>query len=155
MPDWKVHLIFGFLFLILWLAVVSIFSFMLLDFQKLLILILLVSFISIFPDIDAKQSKSRRVFSLILSLSTSLIYIFLFPSTWYYGIAYFVVLYFLIALFPTRHRGVTHSFAFSLIFSLIITYILHLAFNFLEIEFLSWFSLILFAYSLHLFLDKI
>lgn len=56
---------------------------------------------------------------------------------------------------PDKAQGSDAQLCFLLIFSLIITYILHLAFNFLEIEFLSWFSLILFAYSLHLFLDKI
>lgn len=155
MPDWKVHLIFGLLLLVLWLSIIYSFSLMVLNPQKLLVLILLMPFISIFPDIDSKQSKSRRVLSLLVSISISLIYILIFPGTWYYGIAYFFILYFLIILFPTRHRGITHSLLFSLIFSSIITFLLYLALNFVEIEFISWFSLILFTYSLHLALDRL
>ena len=155
MPEWKVHLIFGLLLLVLWLNVIHILSVINLDLQKLVVLVLLVSFISTVPDIDSKQSKSRRVLSLIFSATISLLYIFLFPSSWYYGIGYFLVLYFLLRHFPTKHRGMTHSLLFSLIFSLAITYILHLAFKFGQWEFLSWFLLTFLTFLLHLMLDRL
>jgi len=154
MPEWKVHLIFGLLLLVLWLNTINILSLMVLNFQKLVALILLIPFVSTFPDIDTKQSKSRKALSLILSVSISLLYMFLFPSSWYYGFAYFFILYFLMRLLPTKHRGFTHSFKFSLVFSISITYLLYLAFSFNQTEFLSWFLLIALTYTLHLVLDK-
>jgi len=154
MPDWKVHLIFGLLFLVLWLNIIHIFSPFLLTFQKLFVLLLLVPFVSIFPDIDVKQSKSRRLIALLVSISAASLYIFLFPRTWYYGPAYFLILYFLIKLFPTKHRGLTHSFKFLLVFSLTATCLLYLAFNFRLSEFLFWLLLLFSTYALHLILDK-
>jgi membrane-bound metal-dependent hydrolase YbcI (DUF457 family) len=154
MPDWKVHLIFGLLLLVLWTSVIQKFSFIILNFQKFTILILLILFVSIFPDIDVKQSKSRKMFALTVSITAFILYTLLFPNTWYYGLAYFFILYLLITLFPTKHRGVTHSFIFSLLFSLAITYLLSLVFGFGAREFLSWFFLVFSTYALHLVLDK-
>jgi len=154
MPDWKVHIIFGFLFLALWLNTVNNFFSIKLSFKSLFILVLVVPFISIFPDIDSKQSKSRKLISLLLSLLISAVYVFLFPSSWYYGIAYFCILYLLMRLLPTKHRGMTHNFLFSLIFSLATTFVLYLALNFGEAGFLSFFLLLFLIYCLHLVLDK-
>jgi len=154
MPDWKVHIIFGFLLLALWLNTINNFFSITLNLQSLFILILIIPFISTFPDIDSKHSKSRKLISLLLSIFISAIYIFLFPSSWYYGVGYFCIIYFLIRFFPTKHRGLTHNFLFSLIFSFATTYLLHLALNFGEAEFLSFFSLLFLIYCFHLVLDK-
>lgn len=152
MPDWKVHLIFGILLLVLFLNVGYVFSFISLSFQELSVLVFLVMFASIFPDVDIKQSKSRKMLSIVISLMVSAFYVFLFPDTWYYSIAYFFILYFLIRLFPTKHRGITHTFKFSLVFSILVVLLVHFAFNFGQS--LYWFLAIFMAYSLHLLIDK-
>lgn len=154
MPDWKVHLVFGFLFLSLFLSLNCIFRFLVLDLQKIFIFTLLVPFVSIFPDVDTKKSKSRKVISLFLSSTIFLIYLLVFPGTWYYGIGYFILLYFLIKLLPTRHRGMTHSFYFSFIFSIPASYFLSLALSLNFYEFSYFFIIIFSVYALHLLLDK-
>ncbi|MEM5870246.1 MAG: metal-dependent hydrolase [Candidatus Aenigmatarchaeota archaeon] len=154
MPDWKVHLIFGLLLLSFWLTFNKIFPLLETDIQKTTLLILLVPFVSIFPDIDMKKSKSRKVFAFFVSTQIALLYFTLFPATWYYGLAYFFLSYFLITLLPTKHRGITHSFPFSLVFSFFLTFIFLPIFNFNPHNFFSFFFLVFSAYSLHLLLDN-
>ena len=154
MPDWKVHLAFGFLLLSFWFSLNQLFSFSNLSFQKIIVFLLLVPLISIFPDVDMKKSKSRKVFAAFVSTLIALIYFVLFPKTWYYGLAYFFLSYFLIILLPTKHRGITHTLAFSFIFSALATFVLSFVFSYDLKDFLFNFSFIFSVYALHLLLDK-
>jgi len=114
----------------------------------------IIPFISIFPDVDMKNSKSRKILGLFLSSIFLFLYLLIFTKTWYYGIAFSILLYFLIKLLPTKHRGITHTFPFSFIFSfaisLFFSFVLGLDFSSFFPFFLSVFS----AYALHLLLDK-
>ncbi|MEM5879583.1 MAG: metal-dependent hydrolase [Candidatus Aenigmatarchaeota archaeon] len=155
MPDWKVHLIFGLLFLSFWLSLNQIFSFSTLSFKKVFMFSLLALFISIFPDIDMKKSKSRKIFALFISTLVALIYFVLFPMTWYYTIAYFFLSYFFIILLPTKHRGITHKLTFSLIFSALATSLLYLVFNSTLEDLVFSFFFIFSIYLSHLLLDRL
>lgn len=148
-------MIFGLLLLVVWLSFINPLSLMRMNLQKIIAMVLLIPLISIFPDVDIRQSKSRRLLSIFISLPSSLLYILLFPESWYYGLAYFFILYFLVRFFPTKHRGATHSFKFMVVFSLAITFLLYFAFNFSQTEFLLWFMLFLSTYFLHLTLDRL
>jgi membrane-bound metal-dependent hydrolase YbcI (DUF457 family) len=125
-----------------------------LSFREILIFILFVPLVSIFPDIDMKKSKSRKIFAIFISFLLALVYILLFPKTWYYGLAYFFLSYFLITLLPTKHRGITHTFTFSILFSILLASFFYFDFN---LDFKSsffYFSIIFSVYTLHLLLDK-
>jgi len=155
MPDWKVHLIFGLLLLSFWLSVNQLFSLSSLSFKETLIFILLVPLVSIFPDIDMKKSKSREIFAIFISSLLALIYILIFSQTWYYSLAYFFLAYFLITFIPTKHRGITHTFVFSILFSILTTSLFYLIFSLDLRKTLFYFSIIFSVYVLHLFLDRL
>jgi len=155
MPDWKVHLIFGLLLLSFWLSLNQLFSLSSLGLKETLIFILLVPLVSIFPDIDMKKSKSRKAFAIFISFLIALIYILIFPRTWYYSLAYFFIAYFLITLLPTKHRGITHTLAFSILFSILATSFFYLIFKFNLKDTIFYFSIIFSVYALHLLLDKL
>jgi len=155
MPDWKVHLIFGLLLLSLWLSLNQILSFSVLNFKETLILILLVPLVSIFPDIDMKESKSREIFAIFISFLLALIYILIFSQTWYYSLAYFFLTYFFITFFPTKHRGITHTLLFSILFSILTTFFFYLIFKLKFKDTIFYFSIIFSVYCLHLLLDKL
>jgi membrane-bound metal-dependent hydrolase YbcI (DUF457 family) len=151
--DWKLHFIFGNL-----LAIILIFSVFSLGYKisffDLIVLIIVIQFSSVFPDIDLRKSKIRNVFSLIISLFISLTYMFYFVETWFYGPIYFAILYFLIKYIPSRHRGFTHTFRFSIIFSFLLALLIILL-KIAEKEFIFWFITIFLSYNLHLILDEI
>jgi len=155
MLDWKVHLIFGCLLLIFWLNLFYFFKILEINPMTSFILVALTLFTSIFPDIDLKKSKARDISSILLAFFISIIYIYFYQSTWYYGLVYFLILYFLFKLVPTKHRGVTHTFKFSFIFSLIAVIFIHFLFKLTQTEFLVWFVMIFSSYGFHLVLDKI
>jgi hypothetical protein len=114
-----------------------------------------VPLVSIFPDIDMKESKSREIFAIFISFLLALIYILIFPQTWYYSLAYFFLAYLLITFLPTKHRGITHTFAFSIFFSILVTFLFYLIFK-LNLNNAIFYLLIIFSvYSLHLLLDKL
>jgi len=116
MPDWKTHVVFGLLVAIAWatafpsLGIAS-------SAEKTVSLVAVTSFASLFPDIDVRSSKMRGIIALLLAASVAVAYAFFFPGTWYYGIAYFCILYYLVRYLPTRHRGITHTPLFALVFS--------------------------------------
>jgi hypothetical protein len=101
-----------------------------------------------------KKSKARDISSFLLAFFISTIYIYFYQSTWYYGLVYFLILYFLFKLIPTKHRGIVHTFKFSFLFSLIIVLLIHFLFSLTQTEFLVWFTIIFSSYSLHLLLDR-
>jgi membrane-bound metal-dependent hydrolase YbcI (DUF457 family) len=155
MLDWKIHLIFGCLLIILWLNIFYFLKTLETTPSNIFILIVLTLFTSIFPDVDLKKSKARDISSIFLAFSISITYIYFYSSIWYYGLVYFILLYFLFKLIPTKHRGITHTFKFSFVFSAIVVFVIHLLFNLSQTELFLWFAIIFSSYSLHLFLDSI
>jgi membrane-bound metal-dependent hydrolase YbcI (DUF457 family) len=153
MPDWKTHLIFSLLLVVAWVG-----TFNLLNVQMtapdVVLLSLIVVFSSLFPDIDMKNSKMRDVFSLAISATVSAAYLFLFPSSWYYAFVYFIILYLILRYIPTKHRGVTHTFKFSILFSSAIAF-LYFIFNPTAADVVFWFVIVLSSYALHLLVDKV
>jgi len=155
MQDWKSHLIFALLLAIVWLSAVYFLDLFLLMTERIVLLVAVVMFTSLFPDIDLRKSKIRDWVSLIVSTIISVAYIFIYRDTWYYGLAYFLILYFLLRSIPSKHRGFTHSPKFAIVFSVIIALLIHFAFDLSQNEFIFWFAVAFSAYSLHLLLDKI
>jgi hypothetical protein len=123
--------------------------------KETLIFILLVPLVSIFPDIDMKKSKSREIFAIFISFLIALTYILIFSQTWYYSLAYFFLTYFLITLLPTKHRGITHTLAFSIFFSILTTSLFYFIFNLNFKDTIFYFSVIFSVYLLHILLDKL
>ncbi|MEM5868045.1 MAG: metal-dependent hydrolase [Candidatus Aenigmatarchaeota archaeon] len=154
MPDWKVHLIFGLFLFSFLLSLNHMFSFIDISMKESLTLIFLILLVSIFPDIDMKKSKSRQLLALFISTLLALLYFNIFPSSWYFGIAYFFLCYFLIILLPTKHRGITHTIFFSLIFTISLSLLLHFLLSPSFEKTIFYFSTIFSTYLLHILLDK-
>jgi len=127
----------------------------LLTFKNISIFSVLTIFISIFPDIDLKKSKSRMLISLLIASIFLIEYIFILPSTWYYGIAFAAIFYFLFLLLPTKHRGITHNFLFSIVFTVLLSLFFYFTFGLNQNEILFLSGIIFTTYCLHLFLDNI
>jgi membrane-bound metal-dependent hydrolase YbcI (DUF457 family) len=70
-------------------------------------------------------------------------------------LAYFFLAYFLITFIPTKHRGITHTFVFSILFSILTTSLFYLIFSLDLRKTLFYFSIIFSVYVLHLFLDRL
>lgn len=153
MPKWKVHILFNSILIFFWVKLLLSLN-LVNDYIILMIMIFFNYFLSIFPDIDHSKSPIRRIFAVILAcvftvyffLNLSLDSILLLP-------AYFVLLYILFRFFPTKHRGITHKFWFSTVFSFVIATTLGIIFNFSFIYFIVYFLFILSGYLSHLFLD--
>ncbi|MBS3055302.1 MAG: metal-dependent hydrolase [Candidatus Aenigmarchaeota archaeon] len=154
MLDWKLHLIFG---LLLTTGIISFFYFFQFEIsvEVLISLVIVTMFTSLLPDIDLRKSKIRDFVSVISAATISFVFLFLKSAEWYLSIVYFVVLYLFFKNIPTKHRGITHTFKFSFLFSLILSIIFYFMFNLDFQNFLMWFLIIFFSYSLHLVLDKI
>ena len=155
MQDWKSHLIFGLLLTIVWLSAIYFFSIISLTFESTFLLIIVMMFATLFPDIDLSKSKIRDIVSLVISALISALYIFLYTNTWYYALAYFIVLYALLRNVKTKHRGITHTIPFALIFSFLIVLLLNFVLFFSIHDFLFWFVVVFSSYVLHLLLDRI
>lgn len=154
MTDWKLHLISS---LLLAMFLLSVFFYAKFQITPTIIaaLIILTIFTSLFPDVDMKKSKIRSLLSLIAAFAISFAYVFLRQGTWHYAPVYFLILYFVFKHLPTKHRGLLHSFKFSVIFSLTLAYLCYLLAGLNVPETLFWFCIILFSYNLHLLLDKL
>jgi hypothetical protein len=155
MPSWKTHLTVNSFLLLIW--VVLFFNYNLINNYFLLILLVFFSsFLSIFPDIDTWKSDIRNLLSFLLA-SVLTIYFFFnmsFNSIFSLLIS-FILIYVLFRFFPTKHRGITHKFWFSMFFSFMLTIILWMLFNFSMISFLVYFAVLLSGYLSHLFLDAL
>lgn len=154
MPDWKIHLLFG--------CLLSIFLFNIFYFWKIgispinsVLILFLILFSSVFADIDLKKSKIRGFLSLVTAFFVSLIYIFFYNQTWFYAPFYFVILYFFLKYIPSKHRGLTHSFKFSILFSFLLVMLCYFFLSLGQTEILLYFLIIFSSYSLHLILDKL
>ena len=154
MQDWKSHLIFGLLLAIAWLSAIYFFKIFSMILEKIILLVAVIMFASLFPDIDLKKSKIRDWISIAVAAILSALYIFLFPQTWYYGLAYFLVLYFFLRRIPSKHRGFTHTMKFAVIFSFLLVLLISFALPLDISDFIFWFVIVFSAYSLHLFLDR-
>jgi len=152
MPSWKTHLTFNSFLLLFW--VVLLFNYGLNNYFLLILLVFFSSFLSIFPDIDTWKSDIRNLFSFVLA---SVVTVYFFFNMSFNSIlsllVSFILIYIVSRFFPTKHRGVTHRFWFSVFFCLVITVILWLLFNFFMVSFLVCFFVILSGYLSHLFLD--
>jgi len=155
MQDWKSHLIFGLLLAIVWFSAIYFFNVFSLTFESAFLLVMLVMFATLFADIDLRKSKIRDVLSLTVSAILSIVYMFLFPQTWYYGLAYFLVLYFLLRQVRSKHRGFTHTIWFAIIFSALMTMLLSFVLPLTLSDLFFWFIVTFSAYALHLLLDKL
>ena len=154
MKSWLHHFIFGNFLVFFWLAVIYFFNFQLSPFE-IIIMIALSIFSTLFPDIDLRISKIRNFVAGATAFFIALAYLFLFPQTWFYAIAYFVIIYLIIKLIPTKHRGVTHTVKFSFIFSIGVLIMLNFLLKIDQTENIFWFLVIFSSYNLHLGLDRI
>jgi membrane-bound metal-dependent hydrolase YbcI (DUF457 family) len=154
MLDWKMHLIFGLLTFILLLSFFYIFDISLSP-KEIAVVLLATSFSSLFPDADMPKSKIRGVVSFVVASAVCAIYIYSYAETWYYAPMYFAILYFIFRYLPTKHRGIAHTFRFSLLFSAIVTMILYIALASSAKESILYFASSLIGYNLHLVLDRI
>lgn len=153
MPDWKTHLIFSLFLVIAWISVFYFANFQL-NVETLIALIILTVFASLFPDIDMRRSKIRDVLSFIVAAVAVGAYILFYAQTWYYAPVYFVLLYLILKYLPTKHRGITHTFKFSILFSIVLATVYFIFNPFVLGELALWFVVVLSSYNLHLVLDK-
>lgn len=155
MPSWKVHLIFNFLILVVWIKFLLTYG-LVNDYSLLGLMIFFSSFLSIFPDIDCTKSGIRTFLAVLLA-SVIIIYFFLVSvlNSIISLLFSFTFLFFLFKFFPTEHRGITHTFWFSISFSFLITLILWISLGFSSHGFLIYFFLLLTGYLSHIFLDAI
>lgn len=153
MPRWKIHLILSLFLVVAWMSLLNFANFRLSP-PDIIFLLTFVTFASLFPDVDMNRSKIRDVFSLSIAAAVSAVYLFLFPSIWYYAFVYFVILYFILRYIPTKHRGVTHSLRFSILFSLALAAVYFIFNVFLFEKFVLWFVIVFSSYNLHLAVEK-
>jgi len=165
MIDWKLHFIFGLLLVIALLAffqlVQNLVGFQL-SLQDIAIVLVLVSFSTLFPDIDMQKSKIRDMVSFASAITVSIIYLAFLPQTWYYAAVYFLLAYFILRYLPTKHRGIVHTFKFSIFFSFLAVLICYMTIGstigstggFAADRLALYFSAALLGYNLHLILDK-
>jgi membrane-bound metal-dependent hydrolase YbcI (DUF457 family) len=154
MPDWKVHLLFGCILAVVWFNIFY-FGRFIVDPFKTAFLLLLSLFSTVFADIDEKHSKIRSFISLGSAFSISAAYIIIYPATWYYALFYFVILFAIFRFVPTKHRGITHSVKFSLLFSVLLTMLFFFGFDLGPVDAILWFSIIFLSYGVHLLLDSL
>jgi len=155
MPSWKVHLIFNLILIFVWIRILLNYDFVN-DYLLVASLVIFSSFLSMFPDIDTSKSKIRDYFSIIIA---SIIVLYLVLNLTINSLlsllVTFIFLYLLFRFFPVKHRGITHSFGFSILFSFVMIVILWFMFDFSSTEFIVYFFVILSGYISHLFLDAI
>lgn len=155
MPSWKVHLLFNLILIFIWVKILLDYGF-LNDYLLVVSLVFLSSFLSVFPDIDTPKSKIRDYFSIIIASIIVLYLIFnLTINSLLLLFVTFIFLYLLFRFFPVKHRGITHSFGFSILFSFLMTLILWFMFDFSLTEFMVYFLVILTGYLSHIFLDEL
>lgn len=153
MPDWKIHLLFGCLLSIFWFNVFYFWKIGI-SFVSTILLLFLALFSSVFADIDLRRSKIRKFLALVIALFVSFIYLFFYGQTWFYVPFYFIILYFFLKYVPSKHRGLIHSFKFSILFSFFIVLLCYFLLSLKDIEILFYFVIIFSSYNLHLILDK-
>lgn len=154
MLDWKLHFIFG-LFLLLAILVVFNLTGFEASIRDIVIVTVVSLFASLFPDVDMRTSKIRDLISFIIATVVSVCYLVFYIQTWYYAPIYFLLIYFIFRHLPSKHRGVTHTFKFSLFFSTVIALICYLTLNSTINSTILYFLASFLGYNLHLILDKV
>jgi membrane-bound metal-dependent hydrolase YbcI (DUF457 family) len=163
MPGWETHFISGLFLVVAFLALFQAYFFPSLLMSAgirpysaagLSVMLVLVLTASLFPDIDIGNSKIRNVFSLAIAGIVSAAYVLIFPSKLAYGFPYFFLLYIILRHMPTKHRGLTHSFGFSVLFSLSAS-ILIFFFDPSLARMAFWAAVTMAGYNVHLLLDRI
>ena len=155
MPDWKTHIVLGLIVAIGWAA-----AFPLLGIassaEKLFSVAFVAAFASLFPDIDIKNSKMRWIVALLLAASVAGAYAFFFPQTWFYAAAYFALVFLLVKYLPTKHRGLTHTLPFALLFAAAVAAV-YAGFkpSFAVADAAAWFLVALSGYAMHLLADSV
>jgi hypothetical protein len=119
------------------------------------LLIFTTIFFSLIQDVDLRRSKVRDVVSTGLAFAMALTYIYFNPATWWWGPIFFLALHTVFQAIPTRHRGLLHSFRFSLAVSAGVMGVVYFLFTLSRTHLLLWFGLVFATYSLHLLLDRL
>ena len=155
MPSWIVHILFNLILVFVLIRVLLDYGFIN-DYLTIIFLIIFSSFLSLFPDIDTHKSKIRDYFSVAITSIIVLYLIFNFTINSLLSLSLtFISLYLLLRFFPVKHRGVTHNFWFSILFSFIMMIIIYFLFNFSLSEFIVYFFVVFTGYLSHIFLDKL
>ena len=154
MLDWKLHLIFGLLFVITLLSFLYLVSFKL-SIQDIAVVAILSSFASLFPDVDMQKSKIRNLVSFSVATAVTVVYLLAYMQTWYYAPIYFLLLYFIFKYLPTKHRGIMHTYKFSIFFSAVAVMISYLVLGLTINKAILYFVVSLLGYDLHLVLDGV
>lgn len=143
MSNYKGHIFFSFIFVLIILGILSYFGKFVFDINTLKYIPLIV-FFGLAPDIDIKSSKiSRYTFKIFLLLILIFLIIFLIYND-IYLIYYSIMITVLLFLsFFLKHRGKFHSILFALILTIPL---LFLGFFEFLVSFLAYFG--------HLILDK-
>ncbi len=146
---------FNTFFIIVWIILFFNYGFIN-DYLLLIFMIFINYFLSIFPDIDSTKSDMRNFFAITLSLIVLFYFVFnSFVESLTFFFFSFVILYLLFRFFPTKHRGITHNFWFSVSVSFIITIVYFFVFKFSFRVSLVYFLFLLSGYISHIILDKI
>lgn len=155
MPDWKTHIVFGLLVALAWAAVFPLMG-VASSIERMSSLAFVAVFASLFPDIDSRNSKMRGMTALLIAVSVSAAYVLFFTATWYYAAAYFALVYLLVRLLPTKHRGTMHTLPFALLFStaVVLVYVGSRP-GFALADAVSWFLIALSGYVAHLASDSV
>ena len=136
--NWRQHLFWGIIVIsagFLFLLKLNIFKLQYLLFVPYLL------FLSLFPDIDSKKSKARKIIYILLFLSIiSISFSVLFKFLYILFIPIPIILIFIIG--NLKHRSITHNPIIGLVLSLPLLYF---SFGLFLISFITFFS--------HLFLD--
>jgi len=153
MIDWKSHAIFALVLSFSWFAALYLLQ-LPITFVDMVSLVVLVLFASLFPDVDMRKSRIRGVVSLLTAVGIAFAYLLLYRETWYYAPVYFLVLFFLFRYLPTKHRGITHTYKFAVMFAAALSCLYMLVFSLSLNRLVLWFVILFTAYGLHLVLDR-
>lgn len=154
MLDWKLHLISGLMFVIVLLGIFNFTGFSL-SIKDMVMVFLLSSFATLFPDVDMQKSKIRGLVSFMAAAAVSAAYVINYPQTWYYTPVYFSLLYFILKYLPSKHRGILHTFKFAVVFAAAFAVLIYFAFGLTNVRLVLYFAIPLLCYCLHLMLDRV
>lgn len=111
---------------------------------------------SVIPDIDSTKSRVRDRFSMLIA---GVIVLYLFISLTIEsittGVLGFIIIYLSLRFFPTKHRGITHNLKFGLVFSIVSSFIIFVAFGSSFLELAIYFIAIFFGHFSHILIDKL
>jgi membrane-bound metal-dependent hydrolase YbcI (DUF457 family) len=155
MPSLKIHILFNSFLLVLWMKFFLDLNF-LGNALLLIVLTLFNLFLSIFPDIDTPKSKIRNYSAFAIAAFIIVYYVLNSDVNSIQNVLLsFIFLYLFFRFFPTKHRGITHKFWFSILLSFILVIIFWFLFNFTLEIFLVYYFYLLSGYLSHLLLDMI